>query len=157
MSFQKLQWIFPLAVTLHNSEEALFMPNWVAAHSRDLPLQPSALTILSGLLLLTLAAFVVTYLCGQNGRETVWADLLFGYLSAMLVNVFAPQLPATLVFREYTPGIATAIVINLPVMSILMFKAVRDQWVSGVKASAYALLVPLAIGAGILLLFLLAP
>jgi len=28
MSFQKLQWLFPIAVTFHNSEEALWLPPW---------------------------------------------------------------------------------------------------------------------------------
>lgn len=71
----------------------------------------------------------------------------------MLLNVLLPHIPATLVFREYTPGVVTAVLINLPVMSILLFKAVREQWVSGGKAIAYALLVPLAIGGAIAALF----
>lgn len=48
----------------------------------------------------------------------------------MLLNVLLPHIPATLVFREYTPGVVTAVLINFPVMSILLFKAVREQWVS---------------------------
>jgi hypothetical protein len=54
-----------------------------------------------------------------------------------------------LVFGESTPGIVTAVLINLPIMSILLFQAVREQRVSGTKAIACALLVPLAIGVAI--------
>ncbi len=75
--------------------------------------------------------------------------LLFGYIAAMLINVFVPHIPATLIFRSYTPGVVTAVLINLPVMSILLLLTVRDQWVSGGKAAVSALLVPLAIGASI--------
>ncbi len=71
----------------------------------------------------------------------------------MLANVFIPHIPATLAFGEYTPGVVTAVLVNLPVMSLLLFKAVREQWVGGVKALAYALLVPLAVGGAILTLF----
>jgi hypothetical protein len=39
-----------------------------------------------------------------------------------------PHIPATLVFGESTPGIVTAVLINLPIMSILLFQAVREQW-----------------------------
>ena len=155
MRFQKLQWLFPIAVTMHNSEEAVFMPRWVSAHSRHLPLNPGAAKIWFGLLLLTLAAFAVTYLSTQKGKRSVWAYLLFGYVAAMLVNVVVPHIPATLAYGEYTPGIVTAILINLPVMSLLLFKALREQWVSGMKAIAYALLVPLAIGGTIAALFIL--
>ena len=155
MPFQKMQWLFPIAVTLHNSEEAVYMPKWILAHGRQLALHPGAAKIWFGLLLLTLAAFAVTYLSAQKGKRSVWAYLLFGYAVAMLVNVLIPHIPATLVFGEYTPGVVTAVLINLPVMGSLLFKAVREQWVSGIKAFAYALLVPLAIGVAISALFAL--
>jgi Protein of unknown function with HXXEE motif len=73
----------------------------------------------------------------------------------MLVNALVPHIPATLVFGEYTPGLVTAVLINLPVMGILVFQAVREQWVSGTKAIAYAVLVPLTIGVAISVLFAL--
>lgn len=149
MRFQKLQWLFPIAVILHNSEEAVCMPKWVYAHSRQIPFHPGAAKIWFGLLLLTLAALAVTYLSAHNGKGSFWAYLLFGYVVAMLANVLLPHIPATLAYGEYTPGVVTAILVNLPVMSILLFTAVREQWVSGMKATAYALLVPLAIGAAI--------
>jgi hypothetical protein len=43
----------------------------------------------------------------------------------------------------------TAVLINLPIMGLLFFQAIREQWVSGTKAIAYALLVPLTIGLAI--------
>jgi hypothetical protein len=150
-----MQWLFPIAVTLHNSEEAVCMPKWIAVHSKRLPVSPAATRIWFGLLLLTLAAFAVTYLSAQKGKRSMWTYLLFGYAVAMLVNVFIPHVPATLIFGEYTPGIVTAVLINLPIMSILLLKAVREQWVSGTKTIAYALLVPLTIGAAISVLFAL--
>ena len=73
----------------------------------------------------------------------------------MLVNVLVPHIPATLVFPEYTPGVVTAVLLNLPIMGILLFQAVREQWVSGTKAIAYARLVPFTIGVAISVLFAL--
>ena len=107
------------------------MPKWVAVHSRQLPVHPGATKIWFGLLLLTLAAFAVTYRSARKGKRSLWAYLLFGYAVAMLVNVLLPHIPATLVFREYTPGVVTAVLINLPIMGILLFQAVREQWVPG--------------------------
>ena len=86
---------------------------------------------------------------GARGKGSVWAYLLFGYAVATLVNVLLAHITATLVFREYTPGVVTAVLINLPILGILLFQAVREQWVSGTKAIAYALLVPLTIGVAI--------
>jgi hypothetical protein len=109
--------------------------------------------MLLGLLLLTLAAFAVTNLSVQKGEQSAWAYLLIGFAAAMLMNVFVPHVPATLAFHEYTPGVLTAVLINLPFMSVLMIQALRDHWVSGMRALLYSLLVPFAIGGLILVSF----
>ena len=85
-----MQWLFPLVAALHNGEEAIFMPNWVSAHQGELPFHPAAGAILSGLLLLTVAALAVAILSVRSGKQSVWTYLLFGYAAAMLINVFCP-------------------------------------------------------------------
>jgi Protein of unknown function with HXXEE motif len=60
-------------------------------------------------LVLTIAAFGLTYLSSRKGKQSVWSYLLFGYIIAMLVNVFIPHVPATLILRSYTPGVITAV------------------------------------------------
>jgi hypothetical protein len=153
MHFRKLQWLFPIAVTLHNGEEAIWMPRWVSQHAAQLPLSPpGAAEIRFALAALTVTAFAVTYLSNRKGEKSVWAYLVFGSIVAMLVNVFVPHVPATLALRSYTPGVVTAVLINLPVMSLLSYQALRERWVSGWKAAAFAVAVPVAIGGSILLL-----
>jgi hypothetical protein len=73
----------------------------------------------------------------------------------MLANVFIPHIPASLVFRSYTPGVATAVLINLPVMSYLSRRAVQEGWVSGRRAVVFAVMVPLAIAGMIPILIFL--
>ena len=155
MSFQKLQWLFPLAVTLHNSEEAVWFPAWWIRHAQEVPVQPNPVAFRFALAGLTVAAFVVTYLSARKGKESVWAYLTFGYIVAMLANVFIPHIPASLVLRSYTPGVVTAVLINLPVMSFLAIQAVRERWVSGRKAVTFGIAVPLAIAAIIPMLLLI--
>jgi hypothetical protein len=100
------------------------MPRWVAVHSSQLPVHPREAGICSGWLLLTLAAFAVTDLSARGQRQAlgvsaVWIGV-FGYAVAMLVNLLLPHIPATLVLGEYTPGVVTAVLIKLPIMSILL-------------------------------------
>jgi hypothetical protein len=155
MPFHRLQWLFPIAVTLHNCEEAIWMPGWVARHAARFPWHPpGAAEIRFALVVLTVAAFLVTWLSARRGPESLWVYLMFGYIVAVLMNVFVPHVPATLAFRSYTPGIVTAVVINLPVMSFLVVGAVREGWVSGIKAVAFAVGVPAVIGAMIPVLFI---
>jgi len=40
--------------------------------------------------------------------------------------------------RSYMPGVATAVALNLPVLSLLVVLAVREGYVSGWKAVAYS-------------------
>jgi len=155
MSFQKLQWLFPIAVTLHNSEEAIWFPAWWLRHAEDIPTHPAPGVARYTLAMLTAAAFVVTYLSERKGKETVWAYLMFGYMVAMLANVFIPHIPASLVFRSYTPGVVTAVLINVPVMGFLSIRAVREGWVSGRKAVLFGVAVPLAIAGTISMLLLI--
>ncbi len=150
MGFKKVQWLFPLAVTLHNAEEAIWMPGWAARHFPDLPLHlPSAMKIRVLLVLLTAGAFVVTDLSSRKGPDSVWAYLLFGSIVTMLLNVVVPHVPAALVARQYAPGIVTAVAINLPLMTYLAWLAVLDRWVTGMKAVAFGVGVPLVLGATI--------
>ena len=155
MTFRKVQWLFPIALALHNSEEALTMPGWFSAHSNQIPLHPGAAMIWCGLSVLTVAAFVVTHRSAKHGPQSVWAYLVFGGIVTMLANVVVPHVPASFVFRGYTPGVATAALVNLPVMSLLTYKALRERWVSGTRAVAYAVCVPVALAVAIGALFTL--
>ena len=155
MSFRRMQWLFPVALTLHNGEEALSMPSWDLNHKSQIPLHPPAAAIWLALLVLTAGGYVITALSAKRGRQSVPAYLLFGSIAALLINVFVPHVPAAIVFKGYAPGVITAVLINLPLMSILLRQAVRDQWVSGSKAVLYSVLVPLALACSIVVYFAL--
>jgi hypothetical protein len=147
MTFRKLQWLFPIAVTLHNAEEAIWMPRWSAGHAAQLPVHPpGAAEIIAALVVFTAAAFAVTYLSARRGPESIWAYLTFGYIVAMLANVFVPHVPAAIVFRGYAPGLVTAVLINLPVMGILVNRMLREGWVHGWKMTVFGIGVPLMLG-----------
>lgn len=147
MTFRKLQWLFPIAVALHNAEEAIWMPRWTAGHAMRLPVRPpGAAEIWAALVVFTAAAFAVTYLSARRGPESIWAYLTFGYIVAMLANVFVPHVPAAIVFRGYAPGLVTAVLINLPVMSILVIWMLREGWVHGWRVAIFGIGVPLMLG-----------
>jgi hypothetical protein len=47
----------------------------------------------------------------------------------MLINVLVPHLLATIAMRRYTPGLVTAIVMNLPVTVMLLRGAFAEGYV----------------------------
>jgi len=152
-AFRRSQWLFPIATTAHNLEEAIWLPRFVAAHASELPWHVEPGQFRFGLVVLTVAAWIVTYFSWRRGRQTWWAYMLFGYIVAMLVNVFVPHIPAAIVFGGYAPGVVTAVVVNLPVMAFLVVRALRERYVSGSKAVVFAVAVPVSIALMIPLLF----
>ena len=130
------------------------MPGWDARHATQLPVHPAgAAAIRSALLVLTIMAFVVTYFSERKGPQSVWAYLGFGYIVAVLVNVMVPHVPVAIVFRGYAPGVVTAVLVNLPLMSWLSWRAVKEKWVSGWRAVGYGLGVPVVAGMVIVAVF----
>ena len=137
MSFQNLIWLFPIVITLHNTEEAIWFPAWSKRASRwHAPVAPGVFCF--GAATLTALAFAVTGLSARSGRETIWTYLAFGYMVAMLANVLVPHIAVTVATRRYMPGVATGVALNLPVLSLLVTLALREGYVSGWRAAVYA-------------------
>src|ERR1022692_3728565 len=130
ISFHRLQWLFPIAATVHNIEEAIWMPGFMAAHGTELPWSVDSGQFRFALVVLTVAAWMITFLGWRTGPQSIWTYLEFGYIVTMLVNVFVPHIPAAVVFRGYAPGVVTAVLLNLPVMALLSRVAIKDRYVS---------------------------
>jgi hypothetical protein len=140
MSFQTLVVVFPLVVTLHNAEEALWLPGW--SERAGLWKTPVATDVFRfTAAILTVLAFVLTWLSVTSGKQTIWTYLTVGYIIAMLANVLVPHVAASLALRRYTPGVVTAVTLNLPVLSLLAVLALREGYVFGGKAIAYSIVV----------------
>jgi hypothetical protein len=143
MSFQNLLWFFPIVITLHNAEEAIWFPDWTKRADRwrwRTPVAPGVFRF--AVVVFTILAFAVTWLSARSGKQTVWTYLAFGYMVGVLANALIPHIALTLAMRRYMPGVATAVVLNLPVLSLLVVAAIREGYVSGSKAVAYCIGVP---------------
>jgi hypothetical protein len=62
----------------------------------------------------------------------------------MLLNVFIPHLPATLVLRRYAPGTVTGLLLNLSVTSLLLYSAFQEGYV---RSSRFLWAGPLVVSA----------
>jgi hypothetical protein len=60
--YRRQQWLFPIAVTLHNAEEALTYAAFRASHSSELQWAIEPSIFVRALIVLTLAAWIVIYL-----------------------------------------------------------------------------------------------
>jgi len=152
MDFVFLAGLFALAVTLHNLEEALFLPAWSRSAGRwHHPV--GAREFRFAVAVLTVFAYVAVYLAAVGGKGSAGAYLLAGYALAMLLNVIFPHVFATLVMRRYAPGTATALLLNLPITVLLLHRALHEGYVQVHRFAWVGPLVVVGILAAIPVLF----
>ena len=135
---KQILWYIPLVLTLHNIEEALTMPRWVAEHSREImsrllafiEVQFTSRQLFASLAISTIIPFILTILCANGERRSRKLVLLFLLQMIILLNVFVPHIVATLVMERYNPGAITAVFCNLPFSVYLFRKGQREYFLS---------------------------
>lgn len=142
--FEVFRWLFPVAVTVHNLEEAIAYPAW-SQTTPDWPRPVESGEFWFAVTVLTLLAYLITGLSIQTGKHS-WANyLLVGYAFAMVINIAVPHLLATVVFQRYMPGLATGWLLNLPIMAGLIYSAFQEKVVDWKKSLLVSLGVTLAL------------
>ena len=131
MEFDKAKWLFPIIMTFHNLEEAIFLPAWLKSHSVLLKFTPPSPTAFSfAVLVITILAYLVTVICHRFGNIGFFLYLLLGFCFSMLVNAFIPHILASIVLKSYTPGVVTGILLNLPVAVYLIVAGFNELKIS---------------------------
>lgn len=152
MNFRYLQLLFPVLVALHNAEEAIGMPRWARRSGPWFAgVEPRVFRF--AVSVLTALAFVVTVLSAVQGRMTLWGNLTFGFMTAMLLNSLFPHIAVSVARRTLMPGVITAAALNLPVLGCLTVLALRQGYVSGHDALVFSIAVPIVLLLTIPLLF----
>ena len=125
--------LIPVLLTLHNAEEAFFIPRALRTVLHRVPVQftnlvPTPRQMYGALALATVVPWLI-WLVGAARRETragVAALLLIQCV--VLVNV-AWHLGAATWLRGYAPGLATALALNLPFSIWLLQRSWRERWI----------------------------
>lgn len=129
ITFEHLFFFFPAAITFHNLEEAIWLPDWSQNAGRwHRPVEKVPFRFAVGVL--TLLAYLFTFLGLMGGKQSVGMYLLSGYALLMLINVFFPHLIAAVWLKQYVPGLVTGLSLNLPVCSGLLIFALKEEYVS---------------------------
>jgi hypothetical protein len=152
MPLATVTWLFTAGVLAHNAEEVLYLPAWsVGAGRWHARVGQTEFRVAVAILSAALVGIVVA--ASVAGPGSLPAYLLSGYALAMVLNVLAPHLVATVATRRYMPGTATAILFNLPLGCLLLKRALSENYIE-LKAFAWAgPVVTLAMVACIPLLF----
>ena len=138
--------LVPLLLTVHDAEEALFVPGALRTVLHRVPVQytnlvPTTRQMYGALVIATVVPWLI-WLAGAARRETragVAALLLIQCI--VLVNV-AWHVGAATWLHGYAPGVATALALNLPFSIWLLQRAWRERWIDRRVLAAF---LPLAV------------
>ena len=121
--------LFTLAISLHNLEEAVWLPGWSKSAGRfHKEVSPDEFRF--AVILVTILAYLATSLFLFFPEGVVFKYLYFGFLGAMLINVAAPHLVATVVLRRYMPGLITGVFLLWPVNGLIIWFAWKEELIS---------------------------
>ncbi|HEX2779204.1 MAG TPA: HXXEE domain-containing protein, partial [Gemmatimonadaceae bacterium] len=138
-----------LFLVLHDAEEAVAFHRYLPQVAEKLPslMRPVAERITYPALLWALAVVTIIgvsialwVVMRSESRAALWSLLVLEVTLA--VNVLSHLVGAVVVFRGYSPGLATAALVNAPFAAYVIRRAVRERWVSG---TALATSVPAAL------------
>jgi hypothetical protein len=114
--------LFVLAITIHNIEEALWLPAW-SKYAKRFIKQIDAQEFRFALLMVTILALLVTSAFIAFPQNEITRYIYFGFLGTIMVNVIIPHLVATVVLKRYCPGLISGLLLNLPINGFIIFHA----------------------------------
>jgi hypothetical protein len=124
------------AVCLHNLEEWLAFGAYGEPFHQlfarwNIPLTLPPLRVMEiGLIGATLVP-VTLIVVALRGQRRWWKDaLLVGVAGVFLLNVFVPHVVAALAIGGYAPGLVTALLLNLPICSLMLRRVSQDGTLS---------------------------
>jgi hypothetical protein len=124
-------WLLLAAVLLHNVEEGLTYP-LARGRAADVLAQlgvassPSPQQFWTALVVVSLLAGAAL-IWAQAGRSSAGKLLILRATAAVLLtNVLIPHVPAAIALGGYAPGLASALLINLPLSLVVLTKLRRE-------------------------------
>ena len=115
-----LKIIFLLGFTLHNLEEAIWLPEWSKyAEKYHKPVERNE--FIFAVIVITTLGYIITLLDIVYGYPGSTINYIFlGFTGMMGLNSIFPHLIATIVLKKYAPGLLTGIFLNLPISLIII-------------------------------------
>lgn len=139
-------WVFfPLVITLHNLEEAIWLPKW-SKYARQFHKPVGTNEFYFAVISVTILAYLSSFLALAFPSIWLWKYIFHGFLGAMILNTFVPHLVSTIILRRYSPGLATGLFLLVPINSFILYQSV----VSG-SVTLFNLILSVFIVAAILL------
>ena len=133
------------AIGAHNLEEALTFPYYAEVMGEvqrwaGLPVATTSWNALQfALIIATLLPAAMMFWAGSGKATHAKAFVLCALAFLIFANALLPHIPASIFFAGYTPGILTAVLVNIP-LCFWLFPKIRSTGLLSAKQFYFALL-----------------
>lgn len=118
-----LEILFLLGFSLHNLEEAIWLPAW-SKHASRFHLEVKKNEFHFAVIVVTAIGYLLTLLHFADDQNNIFIQsAYYGFVLMMCLNVLFPHLIATVALRCYAPGLVTGLLLNLPLGILLIQQA----------------------------------
>jgi len=157
-SVAQILWLLPIVFVIHDGEELLTMPGWIASHQqeldqlarlsevaarlmRSLPTTTTQVAIAIGFILLLF--IVVTVGASISSKRGFWVYAYASLLGGLLLHVFTHIAQAMLI-GGYAPGVIGAVAAVIP-GTLYIYKRLFEAKFLTLKSAAFAALIGLVL------------
>jgi hypothetical protein len=141
----RLLWLVPVILTIHNLEEAPFMEKWYKRVPVRIHLTITTRQFAIAVTFITLAAFLLTYIGVEYLANRTGYLLVLEIQAILLFNAFIPHIVATVRFRMYSPGVITALLLILPFSLYLFRRAFGENIIDWLQIWIMLAIAPFAV------------
>lgn len=120
-----IELLFLLGFSLHNLEEALWLPQW-SKYARKYHKEVSPNEFTFAVIIVTAIGYLLTSQYFIFASSSALSKYIYlGFILMMVANVIFPHLIATLVLKKYAPGTITGILLNAPIGIYILVKSIN--------------------------------
>lgn len=117
---------FCLATTLHNLEEAIWLPKW-SQNGSKFQKSVSAKEFHFAVIVITMLAYLSSFSYTYFPESHIVKWVFVGFVGSMILNAIFPHLVVTILTRQYAPGLMTGILLMIPINSFIIIKMFNNQ------------------------------
>jgi hypothetical protein len=120
-----IELLFLLGFSLHNFEEALWLPKW-SRHARKYHKEVTQNEFAFAVIIVTAIGYLLTFQYFVFSSSYLLSKYAYlGFILMMVANVIFPHLIATLVLKKYAPGTITGILLNAPIGIYILLRGIN--------------------------------
>jgi hypothetical protein len=118
--------LLPFAFAIHNFEELWAI--WKYGSLEDIhPFSVAPIQFAVAVLLFTLLGFALVFAKGLYKTSENYQYAITGFAGTLFLNSFFPHVASVIYFGTYMPGIITAILLILPLTTLILYRTYKAE------------------------------